>query len=105
MCQIWCIFHILFPKELYLVDILNKQTLYVYKVGEKRKQDVKKNHVVMRLFCFAVVLSIWLLSSTEGFYFELVNIASNADEIFLFYEILYLHLRVDHVNGMNIPYS
>lgn len=58
MCQIWCIFHILFPKELYLVDILNKQTLHVYKAGEEQKQDAKKNYVVMRLFCFTVVLSI-----------------------------------------------
>lgn len=58
MCQIWCIFHILFPEELYLADIINKQTVHVYEAGKKRKQDVEKNHVVMRLFCFTVVLRV-----------------------------------------------
>lgn len=106
MCQIGCIFHVLFPEELYLVDIINKQTLHVYEAGKKRKQDVKKIHVVMRLFCFTVVLRIQLLSRTEGFYFELVNIVSNGVGIFLLFKISYLlHLRVDCVNEMNFPDS
>lgn len=46
MCQIWCIFHVLFPEEFYLVEIINKQTLYIYKAEKKQNQDVKKNHVV-----------------------------------------------------------
>lgn len=106
MCQIWCIFHFLFPEELYLVDIINKQALHVYEAGKKQNQDVKKNHVVIGLFCFTVVLSVQLLSSTEGVYFELVNMVSNGVVIFLFLKISYwLCLREYCVNRMNISYS
>lgn len=61
------------------------------KQGKKWKQDVKKSHVVMSLFCFTMVLEVcswlWLLSRAEMLSLGLVNIVYNGCVIFLFFDI------------------